>query len=123
MTLYAELVCASHYSFLRGASPPAELIGAALRMNYSGLGLCDRNSVAGVVRALSALEDIARADGEISVRAKNFKLLAGARLVFSDAASDLAAYPAHRAGWGQLCRLLTLGKRRAKKGECFLTLD
>ena len=58
MTLYAELVCASHYSFLRGASPPAELIGAALRMNYSGLGLCDRNSVAGVVRALSALEDL-----------------------------------------------------------------
>ena len=60
MTSYAELVCASHYSFLRGASPPAELIGAALRMNYSGLGLCDRNSVAGVVRALAALEDFAR---------------------------------------------------------------
>ncbi len=123
MTRYAELVCASHFSFLRGASSPAELIGAALRMNYNGLGLCDRNSVAGVVRALGALEDFSRTDGEISVRAKSFKLLAGARLVFADGASDIAAYPAHRVGWGQLCRLLTLGKRRARKGECHLTLD
>nr|WP_252393847.1 error-prone DNA polymerase [Candidatus Rhodoblastus alkanivorans] len=108
---------------MRGASPPAELIGAALRMNYGGLGLCDHNSVAGVVRALSALEEFARAGGELSARAKKFKLLAGARLVFSDGASDVAAYPANRAGWGQLCRLLTLGKRRAKKGECLLALD
>ncbi len=123
MTFYAELVCASHYSFLSGASPPAELIGAALRVNYGGLGLCDRNSVAGVVRAFSALEEFARGDSDLAMRAKNFKLLAGARLVFADGASDIAAYPAHRAGWGQLCRLLTLGKRRAKKGECFLTLD
>ncbi|WP_374545004.1 error-prone DNA polymerase [Rhodoblastus sp.] len=120
---YAELVCASHYSFLRGASPPAALIGAALGMNYAGLGLCDRNSVAGVVRALSALEEFARGDDEIAARAKNFKLLAGARLVFADGAPDIAAYPQNRAGWGQLCRLLTLGKRRAKKGDCILELD
>ena len=59
MTRYAEAVCASHYSFLRGASPPGDLIRTALRLDYSGLGLCDRNSVAGVVRALSALEEIA----------------------------------------------------------------
>jgi error-prone DNA polymerase len=123
VTPYAELVCASNYSFLRGASHPAELIAAALRMNYGGLGLCDYNSVAGVVRALSALEEFARGEDEISQRAKTFKFLAGARLVFSDGASDVAAYPANRAGWGQLCRLLTLGKRRAKKGECRLALD
>ena len=92
-------------------------------MNYSGLGLCDRNSVAGVVRALSALEDFARAEDELSARAKKFKFLAGARLAFVDGAPDIAAYPANRAGWGQLCRLLTLGKRRAKKGECLLRLD
>ncbi|MDI9847581.1 error-prone DNA polymerase [Rhodoblastus sp. 17X3] len=123
MISYAELVCASNYSFLHGASPPADLIGAALLMNYSGLGLCDRNSVAGVVRALSALEEFARAEGELSARAKKFKLLAGARLAFADGGPDIAAYPASRAGWGQLCRLLTLGKRRARKGECLLRLD
>ncbi len=121
---YAELVCASHYSFLRGASKPGDLIGAALRLNQSGLGLCDGNSVAGVVRALSALEDFAQApDDELAQRAKNFKLLVGARAVFYDGAPDVAVYPANRAGWGRLCRLLTLGKRRAKKGDCLLRLD
>jgi error-prone DNA polymerase len=121
---YAELVCASHYSFLRGASPPDDLIAAALRMNYFGLGLCDRNSVAGVVRALTALEEFARTpDDDLARRAKNFRLLAGARVNFCDGAPDVAVYPANRAGWGRLCRLLTLGKRRAKKGDCLLRLD
>ncbi len=63
---YAELVCASHYSFLRGASSPGDLIRTALQLGYSGLGLCDRNSMAGVVRALSALEEIAQGPDEDS---------------------------------------------------------
>jgi error-prone DNA polymerase len=121
---YAELVCASHYSFLRGASSPGDLIRTALKLGYSGLGLCDRNSVAGVVRALTALEEIAQApDDELARRAERFRLLAGARLVFADGAPDVAAYPVNRAGWGRLCRLLSLGKRRAKKGDCLLSLD
>jgi error-prone DNA polymerase len=121
---YAELVCASHYSFLRGASSPVELIAGALQLDYFGLGLCDRNSVAGVVRALSALEEFARApDEDLAQRAKNFRLLAGARVTFCDGAPDVAIYPVNRAGWGRLCRLLTLGKRRAKKGDCLLRLD
>jgi error-prone DNA polymerase len=123
VTAYAELVCASNYSFLRGASQPEDLIRVALELNYCGLGLCDRNSVAGVVRALGALEDFARAEDAFAARAKTFRLLAGARLVFVDGAPDIAAYPRNRAGWGQLCRLLTFGKRRAKKGECILHLD
>jgi error-prone DNA polymerase len=122
MTVYAELVCASNYSFLRGASQPGELIRAALALDYAGLGLCDRNSVAGVVRALSALDDFSR-EGEGAEQARKFRLLAGARLVFSDGFPDVAAYPRDRAGWGQLCRLLTLGKRRAKKGECLLQIE
>jgi len=121
---YAELVCASHYSFLRGASPPAELLRVALKLNYFGLGLCDRNSVAGVVRALCVLEEVFRSSDEALARqAKNFRLLAGARLAFCDGAPEVVAYPANRAGWGRLCRLLTHGKRRAKKGDCLLQLD
>ena len=78
MASYAELVCASHYSFLRGASPPDDLIRTALRLDYCGLGLCDRNSVAGVVRALVALEEIARSpDDDLAPRAQNFRFLAG----------------------------------------------
>jgi error-prone DNA polymerase len=119
---YAELACVSNYSFLRGASQPEDLILRALELGYSGLGLCDRNSVAGVVRALAALEDL-REDETLLARAKKFRFVAGARLVFSDGAPDVIAYPQTRAGWGQLCRLLTVGKRRAKKGECLLAFD
>jgi error-prone DNA polymerase len=122
MTRYAELVCASTYSFLRGASQPGDLIRRALELDYAGLGLCDRNSVAGVVRALSALESFYE-DEALSARAKEFKFVAGARLVFSDGAPDVIVYPQNRAGWGQMCRLLTVGKRRAKKGDCLLAFD
>jgi error-prone DNA polymerase len=119
---YSELVCASSYSFLRGASQPEDLILRALELGYAGLGLCDRNSVAGVVRALGALDDFCE-DEEFAGRARKFQLVAGARLVFDDGAPDVIAYPQNRAGWGQLCRLLTIGKRRAKKGACLLAFD
>ena len=51
MTAYAELVAASNFSFLRGASRPEELAVAAAELGYKALAICDRNSVAGVVRA------------------------------------------------------------------------
>ena len=50
------------------------------------------------------------------------KLLVGARLVFTDGTSDILAYPTNRAAYGNLCRLLSKGKRHAPKGECYLTL-
>jgi error-prone DNA polymerase len=52
----------------------------------------------------------------------DFKLAVGARLVFADGTPDVVAYPATRRGWGQLCRLLTVGNRRAEKGGCILFL-
>ncbi len=55
-------------------------------------------------------------------RAAGFKLATGARLAFADGTPDIVAYPEDRAGWGRLCRLLTLGNRRARKGECLLSL-
>ena len=62
MTGYAELAAASHFSFLRGASAPADLVLTALLLGHSGLGIADRNTVAGVVRAWAALKEI-RATG------------------------------------------------------------
>ncbi|MBM3609655.1 MAG: error-prone DNA polymerase, partial [Alphaproteobacteria bacterium] len=56
-------------------------------------------------------------------RARDFRLITGARLAFNDGAPDIIAYPANLEGWGRLCRLLTLGNRRARKGDCDLTLD
>ncbi len=110
---YVEFACTSNFSFLRGASHPEELMAQAARLKLDGLGLCDRNSVAGVVRA------------HVAKRESGLKLAyhPGARLVFSDGTPDILAYPRDRAAWGRLTRLLTLGNRRAKKGDCILCLD
>jgi error-prone DNA polymerase len=150
---YSELAAASNYSFLRGASQPRELVLRALALGHQGLGLADRNSVAGVVRAYSVLKDLIETgevpyqklrDGSgpgeyvwveandmgagfdtdlIAARAKHFKFICGARLCFSDGAPEIIAYPENITGWGRLCQLLTVGNRRTIKGECLLTLD
>jgi len=59
---FAELVAATNFSFLRGASPGPNLVLTALLLGHAGLGLADRNTVAGVVRAWSALRQL-REDG------------------------------------------------------------
>ena len=148
---YAELVAASNFSFLRGASHPKDLVLTAVLRGHTGMGLADRNTVAGVVRAWSALKQLKEYGGApekvrtggspgevvfvedaingpdlaaaIRERAQSFRLLTGARLVFADGTPDIVAYPEDRAGWGRLTRLLTLGARRAKKGDCLLHLN
>ena len=59
----------------------------------------------------------------LCARAQTFKLAVGARLVFEDATPDILAYAKNRAGWGGLCRLLTAGNLKARKGDCKLRLD
>ena len=113
---FAELIVASNYSFLRGASHPADLLERAATLGMTAIGIADRNSVAGVVRAHSAWRALGGAASE-------FRLVVGARLVFADGTPDIVAYPATRLGWGQLTRLLTLGNRRAEKGDCLLRLE
>ncbi len=112
---YAELVAATHFSFLRGASSPAAMVEEAIALGQSGLGIADRNSVAGVVRAWRALRD--RPD---DMPRPDFRLVSGARLVFADGTPDIIAYPTTRRGWGRLTRLLTTGNLRAEKGNCIL---
>jgi error-prone DNA polymerase len=81
-----------------------------------GIGIADRNSVAGVVRAHVAWR-------EVRAQMPDFRLVVGARLVFADDTPDIVAYPTTRHGWGRLTRLLTLGNRRAVKGDCILYLE
>ena len=148
---YAELATASNFSFLRGASHPKQMVAMAILRGHAGMGLADRNTVAGVVRAWSALKELRehgllppelRREGsgpgeiafiedplndpalseEVKRRAADFRLLTGTRLVFNDGTPDVIAYPETRAGWGRLTRLLTLGNRRAKKGKCEICL-
>ncbi|MGR3757356.1 MAG: error-prone DNA polymerase [Tranquillimonas sp.] len=117
---YAELAVTTNFSFLRGASHPSDLVAQAVALGHAGLGIADRNSVAGVVRAHAALKQVQAPDTEHGPAPVPFKLVVGARLVFADGAPDVIAYPENRAGWGGLCRLLTLGNRRAPKGGCIL---
>ncbi len=104
---YAELQCTSNFSFLRGASHPDELVRTAAALGHQAIAITDRNSVAGLVRAHQA------------ATAVGIRLVVGVRLDLRDGTS-LLAYPQDRAAYGRLTRLLTLGKRRAPKGECHL---
>jgi len=119
---FAELVTATNYSFLRGASQPSDMVTQAIKLGLSGIGIADRNSVAGVVRAHIALKDTLEGLCKEQREQFSFKLVVGARLCFVDNTPDIVAYPATRHGWGRLTRLLTVGNLRATKGECFLQL-
>ena len=105
MSGYVELQVTSNYSFLRGASRIEELMLQAKALGYDALAVTDRNTLAGVARAH------ARA-AEVGIR-----LVVGCRLDLRDGLPVLA-YPLDRAGYGRLCRLLTLGKGRTGKGGC-----
>ncbi|MEH6828710.1 error-prone DNA polymerase [Parasphingorhabdus sp.] len=120
MTAFAELAASTHYSFLRGASSPADMVMQAMSLGMTGIGIADRNSVAGVVRAHAALRRAGEDAAEEGLVLPNFKLIVGSRLVFADEAPEMIVYPLNRRGWGRLTRLLSTGNLRAEKGECFL---
>ncbi|MEX2295781.1 MAG: error-prone DNA polymerase [Dongiaceae bacterium] len=104
---YAELACISNFSFLRGASHPEELIEQAQELGLKALALADINSFAGVVRAHQ------------QARESGFAFIPAVRLELDDKATVIAL-PTDRAAYGRLSRLITLGRRRAPKGECRL---
>jgi error-prone DNA polymerase len=106
---YAELAVATNFSFLRGASHAEELVERAGELGLAAIGIADRNTLAGVVRAHTMAKE------------KNLRLLVGARLVAGDGFETIS-YPMDRLAYERLCRLLTRGNRRAKKGECHLAL-
>ncbi|NEY89470.1 error-prone DNA polymerase [Tabrizicola oligotrophica] len=159
MTPYAELCVTSNFTFLTGASHPEELVTRAAELGLSAIAITDRNSVAGVVRAFSALKELTRIreaalataqavpDGPV-IRSQRVtdhssrqtvphftgetvtpmmnpaplpRLIPGARLVLTDSPIEWLALPRDLAAWSRLTRLLSLGKRRAPKGDCHLT--
>src|SRR5215831_19611734 len=104
---YAELQVTTNFSFLRGASHPDELVVTAAALGHRAIAITDRNSLAGIVRAHHAAKEV------------GLHLVVGCRLDLRDGTS-LLAFPEDRAAYGRLTQLLTLGKRRAPKGECHL---
>jgi error-prone DNA polymerase len=110
MSAYAELAVTTNFSFLRGASHPQEMVEAADELGQIAIGIADRNTFAGVVRAYDEAKNRA------------VKLVVGTRLVTIDG-FEVLAYPTDRQAYGRLCRLLTAGNLKAPKGECHLTFE
>ncbi len=135
---YAELHCLSNFSFLRGASHPHELVERAAELGYSAIAITDRNSLAGVVRAHTAAKalaaDAASAKQTGQAEAEDVanigsahaaqvhprvppRLVVGAEIVPVDA-PPIVLLAIDRRGYGNLCRLISRGRRRCRKGEC-----
>jgi error-prone DNA polymerase len=114
MIEYAEIGITTNFSFLRGGSHPQDYVHQASELELSAIGIADHNTLAGIVRAYSELEN-----PDVRHRAK---LLIGARIVFIDGTPDILVYPRDRAAYGRLCQLLTRGKigDAIEKGECLL---
>jgi len=144
---YAELCTTTNFTFLTGASHPEEMVTRAAELQLRAIAITDRNSLAGVVRAYTALKHLKEeADEAIKVRSRHRtdscsrqeigapeqierpaaphvpKLIVGCRLVLRDSPADWVALPCDRAAYRRLTRLLTLGKRRTAKGQCHLDL-
>ena len=143
---YAELCVTSNFTFLTGASHPEELVTRAAELGLEAIAITDRNSLAGVVRAWTALRELRRtAEDALPIRSHQRidpsarramqdgaplprpaaprlpRLIVGCRLVLTDSPVQWVALPTDRAAYQRLTRLLTLGKRRADKGDCRLT--
>ncbi len=148
MTAYAELQCTTNFSFLRGGSHPEELVTQAKHLDLAAVAITDRNTLAGVVRAHAAARDLefrmivgARLDlhntptrpfhghpprasrGRDEIHVYPPPLTGEVAQSAGGGGTSLLAYPTTRAAYGRLCRLLSLGQRRAEKGKCILTLE
>ncbi len=114
---YAELCTTSNFTFLTGASHPVELVTRAAKLGLPAVAITDHNSLAGVVRGWSALQELKR------IGTPNLpKLITGCRLILQDSDAHWLALPTNRTAYARLSRLLTLGKRRAEKGQCHLRM-
>jgi error-prone DNA polymerase len=112
---YAELVARSNYSFLEGASHPEELVDRAVALGLRGLALTDRDGVYGVVKAHERLREHRRRG------APELHLVVGAR-VTTAGLPPLVLVARDRIGWGNLCALITRGRRRCEKGRSLVQL-
>ena len=103
---YAELFCQSHFSFLTATSGPAELVLQADFLGYSAIAITDECSLAGVVRAHTAIRD----------NALGIKLIIGSYFKLGNELEVVLLCP-NRKAYAELCRIITNARRRADKGQ------
>ncbi len=102
---YVELHACSAFSFLRGASSPEQLAETAARLEMPAMALLDRNGVYGAQRF------------SVAAREQNVRPIVGAELSMEDG-SVLPVLVQNRAGYNNLCELLTQAHLRSAKGQC-----
>src|SRR5262245_44173647 len=110
MSSYIPLWCKSNFSFLEGASHPDELVEEAYRLGLPTIALTDRDGVYGIVRA------------HVKAREVGVKLVIGSEITTEDG-SPIVLLAQDRAGYANLCRLITKGRLRSEKGESAVTWD
>ncbi|NMJ43934.1 error-prone DNA polymerase [Roseomonas sp. JC162] len=110
MSDFAELGALTNFSFLEGASHPSELVATAKSLGHLAIGVADRNSFAGVVRA------------HVAAKEEALRFVPGVRLCLTDGGEYLA-WPTDRTAWGRLTRLISEGRMAAPKGECHISRD
>lgn len=103
---YAHLFSTTNFTFLTGASHPAEYIVRAAELGYQGLAITDECSLAGIVKAYVATKALK----------SNFKLIIGSRFKLSNGMMIIAIAPSRKA-YAELSGFITLARRRAVKGE------
>ena len=107
--MYAELHCLSHYSFLRGASAPDELVSRAANCGYHALAITDECSLAGVVKA------------HVAAKEQGLKLIIGSEFTLTEGIRLVALVP-NREAYGELSGLISRARRRSGKGEYIVHL-
>lgn len=112
---YVELQTLSHYSFLRGASAPEDLIQRAVQLNYQGIALTDECSLSGIVKA------------HVEAKKQGIHLIVGSQMLFTPAHAmppfNLILLAMNKNGYGNLSELITIGRTRAEKGQYLLRPD
>jgi error-prone DNA polymerase len=107
---YAELHCRTNFTFLEAASSPEEMVARAAALQYAAIAITDIHSVAGMARAYIASKNTSS------------KLIVGAEIRPNDA-MPVVLWAKDRKGYGNLCSLITAGRRRVPKGQCSLQLE
>jgi len=129
MTSYVELHAASAFSFLEGASLPDDLIERAVELEMPSLALLDRNGVYGSARMHSSAQRNslrAHVGAEVAAAAFGARLTPAAWLPHQHPPEParLPLLCTSRAGYQNLCRLITQFKMREKsKAEGAATRD
>src|ERR1700723_3835907 len=101
---YIELHGRSAFSFLRGSSLPEHLAEMAIKQGLSAMALCDRNGVYGAPRFYAAAKE------------HGVRPLVGSELTLEDG-TVLPVLVMDRAGYRNLCRMITRAQLRSPKGE------